>query len=133
MCWGEGSRRAAQPSRLSLLTHISPAPRPPASQRYFYRGYKSPIQPASPSFSAREPEGEGEAAHLPAASVSAEPGEVLQLGTPGPGSCPPRREQGAGHGGPAGGTPGASAGSPKEPPSGKGTGLGDAVPAVPFP
>lgn len=53
MCWGEGSLPPpAQPSRLSLLSHISPAPRSPARQRYFYQGYKSPIQPASPSFSA---------------------------------------------------------------------------------
>lgn len=52
MCWEKAPPTPAQPSRLSLLSHISPAPRSLARQRYFYQGYKSPIQPASPSFSA---------------------------------------------------------------------------------
>lgn len=134
MCWGEGSPPPAQPSRLSLLSHISPAPRSPASQRYFYQDYKSPIQPASPSFSACEPAGEGEATHLTAASVSPEPGELLEPSTPWPGSCLPGWEQGTGHGEHPGGFPGTSTGSLDHPqtPGKKGDGLSGHRPAYPL-
>lgn len=47
---GEGSPRPAQPSRLSLLNPISPAPRPTASSAIFIRAIKAPSCRRHPHF-----------------------------------------------------------------------------------